>query len=105
MVELKIGCRTVELPFLLRLYDVTERKFDTLVDDDTRAELCDGVMVVHSPTSMLHDEVENFVRELINMYAEKKKLGRAYGPNSLFRPAKGRRFAPDVYFLEKARIP
>src|SRR5271156_4229293 len=105
MAELKLGPRTVDVPFMLRLFDVTERVFDRWVDPDTRAELSDGVMTVHSPTSMRHDDVESFIHNLMNCYGEERGLGRAYGPNCLFRPRKGQRYAPDIFFLKKSRIP
>src|SRR5262249_49519908 len=74
-------------------------------DPDTRAELTDGVMIVHSPTTMLHDRVRRFVGELMNGFADERDLGEVFGPNSLFRPKKGRRYGPDLYFLETFRIP
>jgi Uma2 family endonuclease len=106
MVEIKMGPRTVvDLPFLIRVYDVSERQFDRLAEPGTRAELIDGVMIVHSLNAMLHDEVSNFVRELMNLYAGRRKAGRGYGPMCLFQPGKRRRLAPDVFYLERARVP
>jgi Uma2 family endonuclease len=105
MVELKIGPRTVDLPFTVRLPGVTEEMFDELVDEDTRAELIDGVMVVHSPASMLHDDVTVFLRSMMRYYADKKKLGKVLGADSLVHLATCRKFAADMYFLEQKRVP
>ena len=105
MVEIKLGQRSVDMPYMLQFFEVSERRFDRLVDADMRAELNNGVMTVHSPTSMRHDDVENFVRTLMNCYAETENLGRAFGPNCLFRPGKRLRFAPDIFFLRRQRIP
>ena len=57
MVELKFGLRTVDVPYMLRLYDINDEMFDEMVDEDTKAELIDGVMIVHSTASMRHDNV------------------------------------------------
>jgi Uma2 family endonuclease len=105
MVELIMGYRSIELPLPIRIHDVTEKMFDKLVNPDIRAELHNGVMIVHSPTSVRHDIVAQFLHALIDAYADRKKLGEAFGPNSLFRPEKRRRYAPDVYYLVKNRIP
>jgi Uma2 family endonuclease len=105
MVELKLGLRTVDLPYTVRLPGVTEEVFDELVDEDTRAELIDGVMVVHSPASMRHDDLAEFLRALARCYAETKKLGRVFGPDSLVHLATCRKFGPDYYFLEAKRVP
>jgi Uma2 family endonuclease len=94
MVELSLGLRTVDLPFTVQVPDVTEEMFDELVDEDTKAELIDGVMIVHSPASTRHDDV---------CYVRKKGVGSLLGPDSLVRLRPRRKFAPDFYFLEKDR--
>jgi Uma2 family endonuclease len=105
MVEVKLGPRTVDLPYTLRVYGVTEEMFDELTDEDTRAELFDGVMIVHSPASTRHDRVAGFLRRLMAGYAEEKDLGEVLGPDSLIHLSTCRRFAPDGYFLTEKRIP
>ena len=62
MIEVTCGVKTIDLPYMLQVYDVTEEMFDELVDEDTKAELIDGVMIVHSPASMEHDHIGGFIR-------------------------------------------
>jgi Uma2 family endonuclease len=105
MVELKLGPRTIDLPYTVRIKDVTEAAFDELVDEDTRAELIDGVMIVHSPASLHHDDVAGFLRALMRCYAREKDLGIVLGPDSLVHLATGRKFGPDIYFVRQDRLP
>jgi hypothetical protein len=105
MVEVKLGRHQVDLPFTVRLYDVTEKLFDELVDEDTRAELIDGVMVVHSPASPRHNAIAGFLRALTQCYVEEKGLGNVLGPDSLIRLRSRQKFAPDLFFLEQKRVP
>jgi Uma2 family endonuclease len=110
MIELKFGprarrLRTADLSYMIRLYDVTEEMFDESVDEDTKAELIDGVMVVHSPASPRHDDVAGFLRSLMRFYVRRKKLGNVLGPDSLVHLATCRKFAADMYFLEQKRVP
>jgi Uma2 family endonuclease len=105
MVELKLGLRTVDLPYTIRVYGVTEEIFDELVDEDTKAELLDGVMIVHSPASVEHDQIAGFVRTLMACYADERELGTVMGPDALVHLATCRRFGPDAFFLEKRRVP
>jgi Uma2 family endonuclease len=105
MVELKIGPRAVDLPFTVRLPDVTEEQFDELVDEDTRAELLDGVMIVHSPASPRHDDVAGFLRALMRLYARAKRLGNVLGPDSLVRLKPRRKVGPDLFFFRRDRLP
>ena len=105
MIEVKKGLQTVHLPYTIRLYGVDEALFDELVDEDTKAELIDGVMIVHSPASMEHDEISGFLRALMSFYADDKGLGKVLGPDSLVRLGAGRRCAPDVFFVHQRRVP
>jgi Uma2 family endonuclease len=105
MVEVTLGRHQVDLPFTVRLYDVTEKMFDELVDEDTRAELIDGVMVVHSPASPRHNAIAGFLRSLMQCYVEEKGLGQVLGPDSLIRLRARQKFAPDLFFLEQKRVP
>jgi Uma2 family endonuclease len=105
MVEVKLGRRGIDLPYTVRGPGVTEAMFDELVDEDTRAELIDGVMVVHSPASMDHDDRAGFIRGLMSFYVGSKRLGKVLGPDSLVHLATCRRFAPDIYFLRRERVP
>ncbi|MGH8071429.1 MAG: Uma2 family endonuclease [Candidatus Entotheonellia bacterium] len=105
MIEVTCGMKAIDLPYMLQVYDVTEEMFDELVDEDTKAELIDGVMIVHSPASMEHDNIGGFVRGLMSFYSDAKGLGVVLGPDSLIHLAPGRKCAPDVFFIRQARVP
>jgi Uma2 family endonuclease len=105
MVEVKLRMKTVDLPYSIRIFHVTEEMFDEMVDEDTKAELLDGVMIVHSPASLLHDKVAGFIRTLIGIYAHEKELGEVFGPDGLVHLATGRKFGPDAFFVEIGRVP
>ena len=105
MIEVKCGLRTIDLPYMIQVYDVTEEMFDELVDEDTKAELIDGVMIVHSPASMEHDNIGGFTRGLMSFYSDAKELGVVLGPDSLIHLAPGRKCAPDVFFIRQERVP
>ena len=105
MVELKFGLRTVEVPYTIRLYGVTDEMFDEMVDEDTKAELIDGVMIVHSPASLHHDNIAGFLRTLMRCYTADKGLGIVLGPDGLVRIKKGRRVGADLFFLTQDLVP
>ncbi len=105
MVELRLGLKKVDVPYTLRLFDVTEEMFDDLTTPDIKADLIDGVMIVHSPASPRHDDVSGFIRGLMRYVATERRLGKVLGPDVLFHPQPGRRFAPDILFVEEARAP
>ena len=97
--------RSIHLPYTLKVYGVTEEQFDELVDEDTKAELFDGVMIVHSPAFLRHDRIGNFLRGLADFYVSEKQLGEILGPDGLIHLATCRRFCPDLFFLRAERVP
>ena len=105
MIELKFGRKTVDLPYSVRIPDVSEALFDDLVDADMKAELINGVMIVHSPTTIQHDDIGGFTRGLMSFYADALALGSVLGPDTLVRLASGRKFCPDALFVKKGRMP
>jgi Uma2 family endonuclease len=104
MVKVLIGTKSVDLPYTVRVSGVTEARFDEMVDPDTRAELLDGVMIMHSPAAIDHDDVCGFIRTLWRCFASRRKLGRVLGPDSIVHLATCRKFCPDAYFVRKPRL-
>ena len=100
-----LDLRTANLPYRLQLFGVTEEMFDEMVDEDTKAELLDGVMIVHSPASVRHDVISSFLRTLLSGFAEERDAGEVFGPDSLVQLRPGRRFGPEIYFLRPGRMP
>jgi Uma2 family endonuclease len=105
MIEVKRGPEEIDLPYTIHLYGITEAMFDELVDEDTKAELIDGVMIVHSPASYERDDLSGFIRALMSFYADGKGLGKVLGPDSLIHLAPGRKCTPDVFFIRQERVP
>jgi len=99
--------KSIELPYMLRVYGVTEEMFDEIIEDeDTKAELIDGVLIVHSPTTVEHDDLVTFIATLFRCFSGRKESGLVLGAaNALARLKSGRRVAPDVFFVSKQRVP
>jgi Uma2 family endonuclease len=105
MIDITCDLKSIGLPYMIQVFDVTEEMFDELVDEDTKAELIDGVMIVHSPASLEHGNIGGFVRGLMSFYGDARGLGKGLGPGSLIHLAPGRKCAPDVFFLRQERVP
>lgn len=106
MLEMKIGVKTVDLPYSVRLYGVAEDLFDELTDEDTKAELIDGVMIMHSPASLQHEDTGNFLGGLMRFYAKAKSLGLMIASgNGIVHLSTGRKLAPDGFFIRTERVP
>ncbi|MCX7689613.1 Uma2 family endonuclease [Thermoflexus sp.] len=87
-------------PYLLRLYGVSEAEFEALADEDLKAEYLDGMMMVHSPASVRHEDRQIFLATLLKFHVDSHPPGRVLGGNALFRVGT-RRFAPDVMVVRE----
>lgn len=103
--KIRFALQAIEVPYMLRLYGITDEMFDEMVDEDTKAELIDGVMIVHSPASLRHDDIAGFLRMLMRGYVADKGLGLVLGPDGLARIKKSRRVGADIFFLAQDRVP
>ncbi len=91
-------------PYLLRLYGISGAEFEALADEDLKAEYLDGVMIVHSPAYVRHEERRVFLLTLLRFYTEAYGVGDVVGGNALFRTGPWQ-FAPDVVVVgREARV-
>jgi Uma2 family endonuclease len=105
MVELIVANKALALPYLVRVPDISEQMFEELVDEDTKAELFDGVMILHSPATLEHDDIGGWIRTLMRIYAARKKMGYVLGPDGIIHLATCRKFCPDFFFVRKEHMP
>jgi Uma2 family endonuclease len=101
MIKLTIGRREVKLPFSVKLYDVSLRKFEELAGDDIRAEFLDGVMMAYSPSSSPEQRLADFLRSLMGSYVAERDLGRVLAPDVRVHLTNRQRVLPDVSFVRQ----
>jgi Uma2 family endonuclease len=83
---------------------LSEREFLRWADDKTLAEWVDGEVILMPPVSSDHDDLQAWLRGLIQGFADEHDLGRAKGPEFMVRlPRQRRRRMPDVLFVARAR--
>src|SRR2546428_7825955 len=108
MLEMVIRShQTVKLdpPYLLRKYGVTEKEFDQITNEDIKAELLDGELIVHSPATLRHDDLCTFLSFLMRGYADRKRLGLVYGANNaVMLLGATRKLAPDLMFVRSRKL-
>jgi Uma2 family endonuclease len=98
--------RHCDLPGPLRLSGVSEAQFEELADENVKAELFDGVTIVHSPATLEQADVGGFLGGLMRFFADPRGLGKVFASgNAIIRLLTGRKFAPDAFFVPKRRVP
>jgi len=83
---------------------LTVEEFCDLADEDTNAELVEGIIVMKSPVSEPHEGVFEFLHKLLSLYVEHRELGRVRGPRTLIRIARHTGREPDLLFVAKERL-
>ena len=83
---------------------LTVDEFCDLVDEDTNAELVEGIIVMKSPVSEPHEGVFDFLHKILSMYVEHRNLGRVRGPKTLVRIGRYTGREPDLLFVSRERL-
>jgi len=80
---------------------MTEEEFLVFCDEDIKAEYIDGEVILHSPASYKHSQIELFLSTLIKLYVDQHQLGKLWGENFQIRLRPGLRRVPDLIFVAK----
>ncbi|MGV3719327.1 MAG: Uma2 family endonuclease [Actinomycetota bacterium] len=83
----------------VNLPSMTEDEFVRWCDEDTRAEYVDGKVVLMSPVSTKHYEINKFLLKLVDLYLEQRPGGRLLGPECMVRLRAGLRRVPDLLYV------
>jgi Uma2 family endonuclease len=68
------------------------------------ADLIDGEKLMHSPVSLKHADLLNFVDSLLRQYIERRKLGKLYREVVAVRLGSRNVFLPDLAFVPNHRL-
>jgi Uma2 family endonuclease len=96
--EAREAIRRMSPPYLLRKYEATPEDYDLITDEDLRCELVDGVLIVHSPATLNHEDHVLFLAFLLRGFVDKQARGRAFTSNAVMQIGE-RRLCPDVSVL------
>ncbi len=83
----------------------TANEFLDWLEPGVHADLINGVRFMHSPVSLRHADLLNFVDHLLRNYIEKKRLGKLYREVVAVRLAERNVFLPDLSFFSNAQLP
>ncbi len=82
---------------------MTSDEFWQWAPDTQKAELIDGVMIVHSPASLIHENLFGFLLSLLRSYVEDHKLGIVLGSRTAVELAPDEVYEPDILFVRQER--
>lgn len=83
---------------------LTVDEFYEMVDEDTNAELVEGVIIMKSPVSCKHETLFDFLHKILSQYAEELNLGQVFGSRTAVQISNHTVREPDLLFVRKERF-
>lgn len=93
--------------YLFRRYGATLADYERAADEDARLELIDGVLIMHSPANVRHEDIFWFLGTLLRGYAAATRAGRVFGsrtPMILDDDRGERRVEPDLLSIKTENL-
>ncbi|MFQ6058751.1 MAG: Uma2 family endonuclease [Anaerolineae bacterium] len=82
---------------------MTSEEFFRYGPEDQKAELIDGVMIVHSPVLTMHERLFGFLFRLLAAYVEDRDLGEVLGSRTAVELEVEQVYEPDIFFIARER--
>lgn len=82
----------------------TVDEFYEMVNEDTNAELVEGVIVMKSPVSYQHEALFDFLYTMLNLYTKEQELGQVLGSRTAVRITNHTAREPDLLFVSRERL-
>jgi len=82
---------------------MTSEEFFRYAPEDRRAELIDGVMIMHSPPLVIHERLFRFLFTLLSTYVDNHDLGEVLGSRTPVKLEVDQTYEPDILFVSKER--
>lgn len=90
--------------YLFKRYGATMEDYLRAADEDSRLELFDGVLLMHSPANVGHEDRFAFLLGLLRAYIGPRRLGRVLGSRTPMVLDDDRRFEPDLIFIKTENL-
>jgi Uma2 family endonuclease len=82
----------------------TSDEFLDWLEPEVFADLIDGAKCMHSPVSLRHANLVNFLDNLLRLYLESKSLGRLYRESVAIRLSSRNTFLPDLSYFTREQV-
>ena len=101
---LTIGGEEIQEPYLVRIGGWNEERYLREAPETEIAELEDGEIIVHSPTTIRHQQITGFLTFLLTGYGERRGLGRTLNGPAVVRLRPNLLYEPDIFFLRSEQL-
>ena len=93
------------IPVAIRGTDVcTFHDYLNMVDEHQKAHLLEGLVIMESPATARHEELQSFLSILLGTFVAERQLGKVYGSRMAFKLSGYNGVEPDLSFVSKDRL-
>ena len=80
---------------------LTVDEFYEMVNEDTNAELVEGVIIMKSPVSCKHERLFDFLHTVLSQYVQEKSLGQVFGSRTAVQITNHTAREPNLLFVRR----
>jgi len=77
--------KILEGEYIIFRPDTSEEVFWEYANEDANCELIDGMLVIHSPASVEHEDIFRYLITILGFYLEETQTGKVYGSRFVMR--------------------
>jgi len=96
---IEIFDKIIEPPFIILKPGISEEEYFKIANEDISCELIKGLLVIHSPASLKHENIFQMLLTLLKHYLEATKYGKVIGSRFVMRLAADLIFEPELLIL------
>lgn len=89
---------------LLIIQGATWEDYWTLSNEDLKVEFIQGLLYIHSPANIIHEEIFGYLLTELRNYLKAKPIGKIWGSRFPIMLEDGGRAEPDLLFLSNDEI-
>ncbi|MDZ7261265.1 MAG: Uma2 family endonuclease [candidate division KSB1 bacterium] len=83
---------------------VTFEEFCQIINEHQKADLIEGVIVLQSPASLMHEELAIFLESILATFVYHQRLGRVFGSRAAVKFTPYNAPEPDLCYVSSARV-
>ncbi len=84
---------------------ITFDEFCTIIREDQKADLINGVIYMAAPPTFEHEDLFGFLLMLLRGYVREKKIGHVLGSRAAMKLSEIDAPEPDIMFISNAKLP
>ena len=86
-------------PYTIYVPDITFEQLLEFSNEDISCELINGVLIIHSPASYIHESIFSFLMAILKIFGKKYELGIPIGSRFVMKLSEKWAPEPDILFL------